>query len=143
MRPTPENAEADTTQRKYARLAGFLFLAEIILALGSGFVLSHIAGSGTFAETTKRVAAEGLYRAALSTVVIVTLSSAVLGFVLYALYATLKAVNRLLAQLGMSFWLGDSFLVLMVRMCGFVRLHLYISAQIAGIGGAQLKHWRT
>jgi len=132
VRPEIENAEADDTQRRYARLAGFLFLGEIVLALGSGFVLSHIAGSGTFAETTKRiVASEHLYRAALSTVVIVTLSGAVLGF---ALYATLNPVNRLLARLGMIFWLGDSFLGLVVRMCGFVRLHLYISAQTLAVG---------
>jgi hypothetical protein len=118
MRSTIESAEADNTQRKYARLAGFLLLAEIILALGSGFVLSHIAGCGTFAETAKRIAvSERLYRAALSIVVIVSLSSAMLAF---ALYATLQAVNRLLAQLGMIFWLGDSFLALVVRMCGFV-----------------------
>ena len=92
MRSEIENAEADNTQRRYARLAGFLFLGEIIFALGSGFVLSHIAGSGTFAETAKRIAAsERLYRAALSTVLIVTLGSVVLAF---ALYATLKRVNR-------------------------------------------------
>ncbi len=132
MRSEIENAEADNTQRRYARLAGFLFLGEIIFALGSGFVLSHIAGSGTFAETAKRIAAsERLYRAALSTELIVTLGSVVLAF---ALYATLKRVNRLLAQLGMIFCLGDSFLGLVVRMCGFVRLHLSVSAQPGGVG---------
>jgi len=132
MRSEIEDAQADDTQRRYARLAGFLFLVEIILALGSGFILSHIAGSGTFAETAKRIAAsEHLYRAALSTVVIVSLSSAVLAF---ALYATLKPVNRLLAQLAMIFSLGDSFLALVVRMCSFVRLHLYLAAQTVGGG---------
>jgi hypothetical protein len=34
----------------------------------------------------------------------------------------------------MIFSLGDSFLALVVRMCGFVRLHLYISAQTVGAG---------
>ena len=131
MRSRIESAEADNTQRIYARLAGFLFLWEVILALGSGFVLSHIAGSGTFAETTKRIAAwEHSYRAALSVVVIVGLSSVLLAF---ALCATLRPVNRLLAQLGMIFWLGDSFLGLVVRMCSFVRLHLYISSQTVGV----------
>ena len=129
-----ENAEADNTQRTYARLAGFLFLFEIVLALGSGFILSHIAGSGTFAETGKRIAAsEHLYRAALSTLVMVTLSSAVLAF---ALYATLRPINRLLAQLAMIFSLADSFLAMVVRMCAFVRLHLYISAQTVPVGTA-------
>jgi len=117
MRSEVENEESDNTQRTYARLAGFLFLWEIILVLASGFVLSHIAGSGSYAETTKRIAAsEHLYRAALSTVVIVTLSGALLAF---ALYATLRRVNRLLAQVALIFWLGDSFLGLVVRMCDF------------------------
>ncbi len=134
MRSAIEDADRDNTQRRYARLAGFLFLAEIILALGSGFILSDIAGSGTFAETARRIAAsEHLYRAALSLVVIVTLSSAVLAF---ALYATLKSVNYLLAQLAMIFSLGDSFLGMVVRTCTFVRVHLYTSAQDVGGGTA-------
>lgn len=132
MRLEIGNSTSDKTQRTYARLAGLLFLAVIILALGGGFILSHVAGSGTFAETAKRIAAsERLYRVGLSTVVLVTLCSALLAF---ALYATLKPVNTLLAQLAMIFSLGDSFLALVVRMCGFVRLHLYISAQTAGTG---------
>jgi hypothetical protein len=127
MRSEIEDAEADKTQRIYARLAGFLFLGAIIVAFAAGFILSHIAGTATFAETAKRIAAwERLYRVALSMVVIVSLSSALLAF---ALYTTLKPVNRLLAQLAMIFTLGDSFLALIVRMCGFVRLHLYLSAQ--------------
>lgn len=128
------STRVDNTQRTYARLAGFLFLWEIILALGSGFLLSHVAGTGTFAETSKRIAAsEHLYRAALSTMVVVTLSSVVLAF---ALYVTLKAVNRLLAQLAIIFWLGDSFVAMVVRMSDFVKLHLYISAQTVGAGAA-------
>lgn len=125
MPSTIESAEPARTQRNYARLAGSLLLAEIVLALGSGVVLSHIAGSGTLAETTKRIAMrEHSYRAALSIVVIVTLASVVLAF---ALYATLKPVDRLLAQLGMIFSLADSFLGLIVRMSSFVRVHLYVS----------------
>ena len=127
MRSATENAETDNTQRRYVRLAGFLFLVEIILALGSGFILSHIERSGTFAETGKRIAAsEHLYRAALSIVVVVTLSSTVLAF---ALYVALKPVNHLLAQLAMIFSLGDSFLAMLVRTCSFVQVHLYTSAQ--------------
>jgi len=132
MRSETEDAAAYNTQRRYARLAGLLFLAEIILAFGSGFILDRIAGNGTFAETANRIAAsEHLYRAGLSIVVIVTLSSAVLAF---ALYATLRPVNRLLAQLAMIFSLGDSFLAMVVRMSSFVRLHLYTSAQNAAGG---------
>lgn len=128
----PLNETVDQTQRTYARLAGVLLLGAIFIALGSGAILSHIAGDGTFAETAARIAAsERLYRAALSSVVIVSLSSSLLAI---ALYVTLKPVNGPLAQLAMIFSLGDSFLALMVRTCGFVRLHLYISAQSAGAG---------
>jgi hypothetical protein len=131
MRLAIENPEGEKSQRTYARLAGFLLLAVIVIALGSGVVLSRVAGSGTFAETARRVAAsEHLYRAALSAAVIVSLGSALLAF---ALYATLRPVNRLLAQLAMIFTLEDSFLALVVRMCAFVRVHLYLSAQSAGV----------
>jgi hypothetical protein len=125
-----ETGEADKTQRTSARVAGFLFLWVIVIALGGGLIVSHIAGSGTFAETAKRIAAsEHIYRAALAAAVIVSLSSSVLAF---ALYATLKPVSSLLAQLAMIFSLGDSFLALVVRMCSFVRVHLYLSSQTAG-----------
>ncbi len=132
MRLEIENAEAAKTQRRYARLAGFLFLGVIIIALGGGLILSHIAGSGTFAETAKRIAAsERVYRLGLSTVVIATLSSALLAF---ALYATLRPVNSLLAQLAMIFSLGDSFLALVVRMSGFARVQFYSPAQTVEAG---------
>ena len=71
-----EDAEVNQAQRTYARLAGLLLLAAIILAPGSGAVLSKIAGNGSFAETAARIAAsERSYRVALSCVVIVTLGS--------------------------------------------------------------------
>lgn len=132
MRLEIENAEARKTQRTYARLTGILFLGVILIALVGGSILSRVAGEGTFAETAARIAAsERLYRVALSTVLIATLGSTLLAF---ALYATLWPVNRLLAQLAMIFSLNDSFLALIVRMCGFARMHLYISAQTSGAG---------
>jgi hypothetical protein len=60
---------------------------------------------------------------------IVSLSSALLAF---ALYATLKPVNSLVAQLAMIFSLGDSFLALVVGMCGFLRAQFYVLTQSAG-----------
>jgi hypothetical protein len=132
MGSVSEDAEVNQAQRTYARLAGFLLLAIIILALGSDVILSRIAGSGSFAETAIRIAAfERAYRVALSCVVIVSLTSLLLAF---ALYVTVKPLNSLLAQLGMIFSLADSFLGLVVRMCSFVRLHLYVSARDTGSG---------
>ncbi|MGD0303305.1 MAG: DUF4386 domain-containing protein [Candidatus Acidiferrales bacterium] len=128
------NANANRTRQRYARLAGFLYLCEIVLALGSGFVVTRIAGNGTFSETARRIAAsEHLYRAALSVVVIVTLSSAVLAF---ALYVTLRPVNSLLAQLAMIFCLGDSFVAILVRMSSFVRLHYSVLSLTANNGAS-------
>jgi len=130
-----DKAEASRAQRKYARLAGFLFLAEIIVVLAGGFILSRVAGGGTLAERAARItASEHLYRLGLSMIVIVSLGSALLAF---SLYATLRPVNSLLAQLAMIFALGDSFLALIVRMCGFVRVHLYASAQTIGTTALQ------
>jgi hypothetical protein len=122
-----ENIEGDTTQRTYARLAGILFLGVILIAFVGGSILSRVAGNGTFAERSARIAAsERLYRVGLCAVLIATLSSTFLAF---ALYATLRPVNRFLAQLAMIFSLEDSFLALIVRMSGFARVHLYVSAQ--------------
>jgi len=127
-----DKAETSRLQRTYARLAGFLFLAVIALALAGGSILSHVAGGGTFAQRAARIAAsEHFYRVGLSMVLIVSLGSILLAF---SLYATLRPVNSLLAQLAMIFTLGDSFLALIVRMCGFVRVHLYASAETVGGG---------
>ena len=130
MKRETENNRVDKTQRAYARLAGVLLLGAIGIAIGSGTALSHIAGDGTFAQTAARIgASQRLYRGALLSLVILTLSSNLLAF---ALYATLKPFDRLLAQIGLIFSLADSFMALVVRMCGFVRLHLYLG--LAGPG---------
>lgn len=127
-----EHAAAERTQRIYARLAGFLFLYAVIIALGGALLLSHIEGNGAFAEKATRIAeSERLYRVVLSSAVSVTLSAALLAF---ALYVTLKPANSLLAQLAMIFNLLDSFLACVVRMCDFVKLHLYTSSQLVGAG---------
>jgi uncharacterized protein DUF4386 len=125
---------ADRTQRTYARVAGILFLWLIISAIGGTFIISGIAGNGTFAETAKRIAAsEHLYRIGLSLEVIEIFSAVVFAF---ALYVTLKPVSSLLALLAMIFYLQDIFLSGVVWVCGFVRLHLYTSSQTVSSGTA-------
>jgi hypothetical protein len=127
-----EPVRAERTQPLYARLAGLFVLAAIIFAFSGGDILSRVAGSGTFEEIAHRVAAgERLYRVGLSLQLLGILSGAMLFF---ALYATLKPVNSLLAQLAMILCLMDSPLGLLVRMCGFVRLQLYTSARQLGAG---------
>lgn len=125
-----EHTSAEKTQRVYARVAGFLFLWLIITGLAGALTISHIAGTGTFAETAKRVAgSEHLYRMALASELVEVLSAALLAF---ALYVTLKPVNKLLAQIAMYWRLGESFIGAVGVMVGFAKLRLYIHAQPAG-----------
>src|SRR3954469_15558740 len=121
------------TQRIYARLAGFLFLWLIITGVAGLFIGSQIRGSGTFIETAKRVVeSEHLYRLALSMELIETLSAALLAF---ALYVTLKPVDKLLAQFAMYCRLGESFIGAAAMIFSFFRLGLYTSAPSAAALG--------
>jgi hypothetical protein len=127
------SADTDKSQIRYARLAGFLFLWLIITGLAGDLTISHIVGSGTFAETAKRVvASEQLYRVALSSELIETLSAVLLAF---ALYVTLKPVDKLLAQIAMYWRLGESFIGGAGMIFGFVKLGLYTSPQSLGALG--------
>jgi len=124
------------TQRAWARLAGFLFLWLIITGLAGALTTSRIAGSGTFAETAKRItASERLYRIALCGELIETLSALLLAF---ALYVTLKPVNKLLAQIAMYWRLGESLIGCVGMIFGFMELNLYTSPQ--SIKGAENDH---
>ena len=129
-----EDSSTEETQRFYARVAGFLFLWLILTGLAGTLTISHIVGAGTFAETAKRVAAsEHLYRAALCSELIETLSAVLLAF---ALYVTLKPADKLLAQIAMYWRLGESFIGGVGMIFGFVRLHLYSSPQSIGALGS-------
>src|SRR5229473_6744451 len=126
------SSDAEKSQIRYARLAGFMFLWLIITGLAGALTISHIVGSGTFAETATRVvASEHLYRLALSSELVETLSAVLLAF---ALYVTLKPVDKLLAQIAMYWRLGESFIGGAGMIVGFLRLHLYSSPQSLG-------HW--
>jgi hypothetical protein len=128
-----EDSSAERTQRIYARIAGFVFLWLIVTGLAGALTVSHIVGSGTFAEASKRAAAsEHLYRVALSSELIETLSAVVLAF---ALYVTLKPVDKLLAQIAMYCRLGESFVGGVGMIFGFVTLRIYTSPQ--SIGGVE------
>lgn len=116
-------------QRRYARLAGFLFLWLIITGLTGMMLNARIAGSGPFAETAKRIAAsEHLYRLGLLIELTETLSALLLGF---ALYAVLRPVDKLLAQLGMYWRMAESLIGAVGVIFGFVALRAYTSSQPA------------
>lgn len=124
----------EKTQRTCARVAGFMFLWLIITGLAGLFTISHIVGSGTFAEKAQRVvASEHLYRVALSSELMETLSVVLLAF---ALYLTLKPVDEFLAQIAMYWRLGESFIGGVGIIIGFLRLRLYTSPESLGALGS-------
>lgn len=126
------HAPGNRSQRFYAGLAGALYLWLIVNGVVGTLILSHVSGSGSFADTATRIAAsERLYRVGLSSRVLETLSGVLLFF---ALYATLKPVDNLLAQLALIWSLLDSSLGCVVRSAEFVRLHLYTSPLSGGAG---------
>ncbi|HXM22176.1 MAG TPA: DUF4386 domain-containing protein [Terriglobales bacterium] len=128
-----EDSSTERTQRIYARVAGFLFLWLIITGLAGALTVSHIVGSGTLAETAKRVvASEHLYRVALSSELIETLSAVLLAF---SLCVTLKPVDKLLATIAMYCGLGESFIGGAGMIVDFVGLRLYTSPQSIGTLG--------
>jgi hypothetical protein len=131
-----EYSPAEKTQRTYARVAGFLFLWLIITGVAGLLINSQIVGSGTFAETAKRVVrSEHLYRLGLCLELIETMSAALLAF---ALYVMLKPVNKFLAQFAMYLRLGESFIGGASLIFSFFRLGLYTSSQsVAALGADQ------
>ena len=115
---------AGQAQCAYARLAGHSAARDSHPGHRPWHRSFPVAGDGTFAPWRCIAASERLYRAALASLVVITFSSIVL---VLALCATLEAWNAPLAQLGLISSLADSFLALVVRMCGFARLHVYLS----------------
>lgn len=113
------------TQRGYARLAGFGLLWLIITGLTDVIITTRIVGSGTFAEQAIRVtASQRLYRFALCAALVETLSVLVVAF---ALYVTLKPVDKLLAQLAMYWRFLEGFIGAVGVILAFARLGAYTS----------------
>jgi hypothetical protein len=111
-------------QRVYARFAGILLLAKIVVEL-LGDVPTIIARGGeTFAQSATYILANTTFwRAALLGVGIAWILTGIVGF---ALYVVLEPVHRRLAQLSLSLRLGASFVggaSLMFRVAN-ARVHI-------------------
>jgi len=129
-----EDNATQRTQRRFARIAGFMYLWLIVTDMAGVLITSHIAGSGSFAETAKRViASQHLYGAALASELIESLSIVLLAF---ALYVTLKPVDNLLAQIALYWKLGESFLSGVMMIFGFLTLRLYTSPESSAAMGS-------
>ena len=126
MQDTP----IDSAQRYYARLAGFMYLANYATSVFGAVAPSSIRGSGDFGEQTRRVlASELLYRTALTSMAI---GWVLIVFLAFALYVTLKPVNKRLAQLALFLELGQASVGAVTVIFSFMVLGLFTNAQPAG-----------
>ena len=126
----------ESTQRRFARIAGFMYLWLIVTDMAGLLIISHILGSGSFAEKAERAAASPhLYGFALSSELIESLSVVLLAF---ALYVTLKPVDKLLAQIALYWKLGESFIGGAMMIFSFQMLRLYTSPELTeGLGSGR------
>ena len=94
-------------QIRYARIAGFVYLLLIVLYMSGQFLISHIVGTGDFAQRLEHIT-EGqlLYRVGLVLQLLASLFTVLLA---YALYAVLKPVNEGIARMAMYWRLGEAF----------------------------------
>jgi hypothetical protein len=100
MTVTPE-------QRTYARLAGILILAHVVLELGGDSVTIMARGGETLAQVARFAVEHAvLWRFCLLSVVLSWIS---IGIFAFALYVVLEPVNKRLAQLALVLRLGASF----------------------------------
>ena len=126
----------DTSQRKAARVAGFMFLfAFIVPTLNWAFVLSKfIVEENVIATANNIIANELLFRIGITIELIMSVGLVVLAT---ALYIILKPVNKSLALLGLSLKLVEAAIVAVIVLVTFIALQIlnaqtYITAFTPG-----------
>jgi hypothetical protein len=122
-------------QRSYARFAGIMFLAHIVLE-GVGDGVTIIARGGeSVAETARFVAEhEVLWRFCLLNVGLSWIS---IGILAYALYVVLEPVNKRLAQLALALRLGASFVGAASLMFRVAQARLYTASATGSLFTAE------
>jgi Domain of unknown function (DUF4386) len=128
--------EVTAEQRTYARIAGIMLLAHLIIeALGDYPTI--VARSGeTFAQTARYVVEhEALWRAALLCVGLAWISIAVPAF---ALYVVLEPVHKRLAQFALILRLGGSFVGAASLMFRVAKAQMYSASATAMFTAEQL-----
>ena len=94
-------------QIRYARIAGFVYLLLIVLFMGGQFLISHVEGTGDFAQRLQHITAgQLLYRIGLVLELLASLFTVLLA---YALYVVLRSVNERIARLALYWRLGEAF----------------------------------
>ena len=101
-------------QIRYARIAGFVYLLIIVLFMSGQFLISHVVGTGDFAQRLGHITdGQLLYRVGL---VLQLLSSVFTVLLAYSLYAVLKPVNEGIARMAMYWRLGEAIAGLTMLM---------------------------
>jgi len=113
----------DTSQRKAARVAGFMFLFSFIVpTLNWIFVLHKFIVAENVMATAKNIMAnELLFRIGITIELIMSVGLAVLAL---ALYTILKPVNRHLALLGILLKLAEAVVVAVIVLVSFIALQI-------------------
>ena len=128
------NTASARSRIRYARIAGLVYLLLIVLFMSGQFIISHIVGSGNFAETAKHIiAGEQLYRVALSVQMLTSVLTVLLA---YALYATLRSVDENLARMALYWRLGEAFIGGALSFLDFATLNLYTDPKYLEVLGA-------
>jgi len=114
---------AATSQRKAARVAGFIFLFIVIgWILNWTFVDSKLTIAGNITATVNNIMAnELLFRIGITNELILSIIGVVLSL---ALYIILKPVNKNLALLALYWKLAESILVAVIVLVTFIALQM-------------------
>jgi hypothetical protein len=120
----------DDSPQRWARIAGVMYLANYLTAVAGVAAMSWIKGSGPFAERASRLlASETLYRGALTSMAI---SWVILIIQPYALYMTLRGVNKRIAQLATLLGVSEAVVGAVSVMFGFQIMQVYLSVKTGG-----------
>jgi len=124
MNPNKKTARiADTSQRKAARVAGFMFLFSLIVPLLNWtFVLSKlIVAENVLATANNIMANELLFRIGITIELVMSVGLIVLAL---ALYKILKPVNRNLALLALLWKLVEATIAAAIVLVSFIALQV-------------------
>ena len=119
----------DDSQRAYARFAGFMYLVVLVFDVVGVFIVSGIAGHGSFVDASHRImASEELYRIGLACSLVGSLSTILLAV---GLYIAVKPVDSNLALTALLFRVTEAATGAVGIIIGFAVLHIYLAANHA------------
>ena len=116
------NQIADISQRKAARVAGFMFLFILTDVILNWVVFSKfIVANNVMATATNIMTNELLFRVGIANELILAVCAVVLAM---ALYITLKPVNRNLALLALLWKAAEGIIIAVIALLNFIALQI-------------------